>query len=232
MSLHGGRPVQCQSLSLTQQYEAGIRFVDIRCRHFDDGLPIHHDVGYQHANFDDVLKTTMQFLDAHTMEIVFMRVKEEYQPENNTTTFAEAVQLHVSRFPSRKFWHGEGFPTMKEARGKLVILRDYDGAASFGLSYANLDIEDQWQVESLMPKDINKKRHNVRSHLEKARQGPINTMYLTYSSGASVLAWPHAVSEQMNLFLLDFFNSKARWVTVAMDFPDSELIGRIIQTNL
>ena len=162
-----------------------------------------------------------------------MRVKEEYIPQNNTTTFAEAVQIYVNRYPPDRLWCGQGFPTVSEARGKLVILRDYeyDGPATFGLPYSHLDIEDQWHIPSILPKDIDNKWNSVQSHLVKARQGPTNTMYLTYSSGAGALACPCIVSRLLNALLFDFFKGKARWGMVAMDFVRMKTIVAIIQSN-
>ncbi|XP_071794714.1 1-phosphatidylinositol phosphodiesterase-like [Asterias amurensis] len=231
MSLYGGCWAQCQSWSLATQYNAGVRFVDIRCRHFNNSLPIHHGVIYQHANFDDVLKTTISFLDAHPTEIIFMRIREEYLPKNNTTTFAEAVQTCVNKYPPDRLWCGDGIPRVGEARGMLVVLRNYYGSATFGLPYGDLDIEDRWVIPSLLPRDITTKWNSVRSHLEKAQQGSRSTLYLTYSSGASALACPCAVSRQLNSLLAKFFHGQARWGLVAMDFVKINVIFEIIKSN-
>ena len=232
MSQYGGPSHQCQTLPLSKQYETGIRFVDIRCRHFNDGLLIHHDVIYQLANLDNVLEVTEKFLDAHDTEIVFMRIDEECKPESNTTTFAEAVQLCLNRFSSTLFYQGEEFPLVEEARGKLVVLRDYDGGSgSVGLPYGSLDVKDGGKIPSLLLEDIEAKWHTVRSNLDRAKQGSVSSMYLTYCSGTSALAWPLAVAERVNSYLSDFLKGKTRWGIVAMDFPDAELIGKIIKSN-
>ncbi|XP_038056087.1 1-phosphatidylinositol phosphodiesterase-like [Patiria miniata] len=233
MSLYGGPPKQCQTMSLSQQYDAGIRFVDIRCRHYNDELPIFHDEVPQQANFSEVLKSTTEFLDLHPTEVILMRLKEEYKPKDNTQTFAQTVQGYVEHYPRESVYRGESYPTMKDVRGKLVILRDYDGPADFGLPYADLDVEDLWQVPSLFPEDIGRKWNATRDQLETASQGPIDTvLYLTYSSGASAFAFPEAIAERINRYLSDFLSRKARWGMVAMDFPDAALIDKIINSNV
>ncbi|XP_022106829.1 uncharacterized protein LOC110987958 [Acanthaster planci] len=234
LCLYGGCSLQCQTWSLTRQYEAGIRFVDVRCRHVNDQLVVYHSYVYQHANFDDVLKATLAFLDAHSQETIFMRVRAEYIPEYNTQLFPVAVQMYIDRYPSAKFWSGQTFPTMSEIRGKVMILRDYYGLATFGLPYAKLDIEDMFDVSTLLPKDIARKRESVKRHLEKAIRGPPSTMYLTYSSGTGTFAWPVAVARKINKFLCDFLGrriGKDKLGIIAMDFPSSELIGKIIDSN-
>jgi len=46
---------KCQNLSLGDQLNAGVRFIDIRCRHINNAFAIHHGSIYENANFDDVL---------------------------------------------------------------------------------------------------------------------------------------------------------------------------------
>jgi hypothetical protein len=46
---------KCQDLTIAQQLDAGVRFLDIRCRHIDDGFTIHHSEVYQKINFNNVL---------------------------------------------------------------------------------------------------------------------------------------------------------------------------------
>lgn len=89
MAFYGGDAVQCQSLSLETQLNAGIRAIDIRCRHISDVFAIHHGCVYQNANFGDVLNTVARYLDEHPKETILMRVKEEYNEEKCDRTFEE-----------------------------------------------------------------------------------------------------------------------------------------------
>src|SRR5687767_7668450 len=38
---------KCQNLSIADQLNAGVRFLDIRCRHINDAFAIHHGAVYQ-----------------------------------------------------------------------------------------------------------------------------------------------------------------------------------------
>lgn len=99
MARDGNIWVWTQSLSLMIQLLVGVRFLDIRCRHFNDGLPIHHDAYYQNTNFDAVLSTVIGFLDSYPSETIFMRVKKEYYASGNTRSFSEQVQISLNRYP-------------------------------------------------------------------------------------------------------------------------------------
>ena len=53
---------QCQDLSIDEQLEAGVRFLDIRCCHRNNTFRIYHGMEDQHLSFDDVLDTCISFL--------------------------------------------------------------------------------------------------------------------------------------------------------------------------
>ncbi|XP_014348659.1 1-phosphatidylinositol phosphodiesterase-like [Latimeria chalumnae] len=233
MSFYGRDLIQCQSWALYHQYEAGIRFVDIRCRHFYNGLHIHHDVNYQYAEITHVLKESIRFLQENPREAILMRIREEYQPVGNTQTFDEAVAGALKDVGSSWFWKDARIPTMGEARGKIVILQDFKGPV-MGVHYDGLNIADQWSVPTLYY--VEEKWTNVLTNLEAARVGDCGTMYLTYSSGAGFLAYPYSVAYRVNprvcTHLERFDMEPNRWGIIAMDFPGVELVHKIICSNL
>ena len=55
MARYGGGIAETQSLPLRAQLDAGIRVLDIRCRHVNDRFAIHHGIVFQFAYFDEVL---------------------------------------------------------------------------------------------------------------------------------------------------------------------------------
>ena len=104
------RTAKTQNLSLSDQLKAGVRFVDIRCRHLDNGFVIHHGSVYQRTNFDDVLNAVTSFLNANPSESIMMSVKEEHTPSGNTRSFAQTFDSYVAKNPSK--WHlGSAIPT-------------------------------------------------------------------------------------------------------------------------
>ena len=61
MARYGGDIAQTQSMTLSMQLQAGVRALDIRCRHINNAFAIHHGLIYQNANFDDVLSVVRDF---------------------------------------------------------------------------------------------------------------------------------------------------------------------------
>ncbi|MFM5081519.1 hypothetical protein ACEUBN_09275 [Aeromonas veronii] len=60
-ALYGGDIVETQSASITEQLNAGIRFLDIRLKHISNVFAIHHGPFFQKQFFGDVLNQVTCF---------------------------------------------------------------------------------------------------------------------------------------------------------------------------
>ncbi len=191
MSFYGGDIVQTQSLPLAEQLASGVRALDIRCRHYYDTFTIHHGFVYQNANFDDVLITVQQFLQAHPQETVLMRVKEEYNAEGTTRSFADTFAMYKQRYPGL-FWSYTGSnPALGEVRGKIVVLQNFSASQQQGLSWGSLNIQDNYQLSTNW--DLYNKWGAVKQQLANASSGNANTLYVNFLSGA-VGSFPYFVA--------------------------------------
>lgn len=232
MALYGGSLSECNSWTLAFQLRAGIRFLDIRVRHVRGNLHIHHGVSYQYAHFGDVLTDVVAFLREYPSETVLMRLKEEL---SNTGDIYSAAVRYINEYAHWDLlWHSREMPTMGDARGKLIILQDFSGP-ELGMRYNLLDIADHWKVPSLVPEEVKKKWTSVYTHLEAAAVGNKKQMFLTYSSGAGVLAHPNSLAKIINPrlheYLTGYVGQRKRFGIVAMDFPGAKLVQTIIGFN-
>ncbi|WP_338847047.1 phosphatidylinositol-specific phospholipase C [Massilia sp. W12] len=186
MSFYGGDAVQTQSMSLPQQLQSGVRMLDIRCRRIDNKFAIHHGFVYQHANYDDVLQAVTRFLAEHPGETVLMRVKEEYEAANTTMSFAQIFNTYANdaRY-SQYFWRGANIPTLREVRGKIVLLRDFSGI-DWGLHYGSLNAQDAYHLRTNW--DLYSKWEKIKAQLESANAERNSTtvppFFLNYLSGS------------------------------------------------
>ena len=120
MSFYGGPLVRCQSMSLYNQYVAGIRFVDIRCRHFYNGLPIHHGIVFQNATLDHVLRQTSDFLSANPTETVILSLRDEHISEHNNRSYEETLQNYIMKYPEKLFYTENRIFTSPSVVGSVV----------------------------------------------------------------------------------------------------------------
>jgi 1-phosphatidylinositol phosphodiesterase len=235
---YGGSLTQTQSLDLRKQLDAGIRALDIRCRHIDNSFTIHHGVVYLHVNFDDVLRTTIQFLNANPSETVVMRVKKEHTEENVTRSFAQTFEAYRNNPAYRSYiWTGNQVPSLGEVRGRIVILDGFENGA-YGISWNSIDLQDDWTVSTIF--DIDDKWDKVRAHLGKTNAGPASTLFANFLSGSSAAAHPYTVAggdglsiRGVNDFAIDHLvaGNVQRAGILYMDFPGAGLIDAILALN-
>lgn len=84
--------------------------------------------------------------------------------------------------------------------------------------------------------DVEGKWQSVFNHLEAAPAGNMNQIFLTFSSGAGLLAHPRAVAQRVHPKLYDYLSAKTdrnqRLGIVCMDFPAAPLVQMIIDFQL
>lgn len=234
---------KCQDLTISEQLEAGVRFLDIRCRHLNDAFVIHHGSVYQNQNFDDVLNAVIGFLNSHPTEAVIMSVKEEYNASGNTRSFEATFDSYVSKNPSK--WNlSASIPTLAQARGKITLFRRF--GASFtpkGIDASNwpdnttfssggrLRVQDWYNVSN-----NNTKWNYILAILNEAFYGGPGTLYVNFASGVqSIFGIPNIpnVSNDINSRLSNFFNANrsGRFGVVLMDFADAAKCSMIYNTS-
>jgi 1-phosphatidylinositol phosphodiesterase len=185
---------KCQDLTIAEQLAAGVRFFDIRCRHYMDAFLIYHGAIDQNQTFDDVLATMSKFLDAHPAETVIMSIQEEAAPAQNTRTFADTFASYVAMEPDR--WYlGAPVPALGDVRGKIALLRRFDATAPMGIDASvwpddmtfstdgdALRIEDEYMVTT-----NDAKWTAITSLLGEASAAMSSPLFLTFTSGYQTL---------------------------------------------
>src|SRR5271170_2256428 len=115
---------QCQHLTIAEQLAAGVRYLDVRCRHVGDAFAIHHGPIFQKTTFADVIDICTRFLGEYPSECIVMSVKEESVPSHNTRTFEDTFSSYVANDPQR-WMLGAEIPILKDAKGNIVLLRQF-----------------------------------------------------------------------------------------------------------
>jgi 1-phosphatidylinositol phosphodiesterase len=243
MALHepAAGTAQAQTLDLAAQYDAGIRYVDIRCVDVEDVFQIYHGSEYEQASFDEVLATTLAFLDAHPTETIVMSVKQEADNNDSTNTFETDFDTYLAEQPSR-WYTGDSVPTLGAVRGDIVLLRRFDATmmplgidgsqwadnTTFTLANADstLRIEDNYVVS-----DPATKWSQITSLFGEARAGDPSTLYLTYTSGYELVGVldnipdvSNAIDPMLAAYFADPANAHAHLGTVVMDMVTPELV--------
>jgi 1-phosphatidylinositol phosphodiesterase len=275
---------QTQNMDLSDQFHAGIRFLDIRLAHYQDDLFVHHDVAYMGKSYADVLAMCAKFLKKHPSETIFMSIMDECRVDSslgrfapseilgklsrgdlsngkrNTSSFEDTLKEKTCEhsenaalfynLPARppdgdsRTTSGALTPetTLREVRGKIVLLRRFEGSQDVGLNLTYWPenqtfrsatspthcVHDRYQ--GLEDKD---KYELIVTHLEEAKRGDIKDLYITFSSAVDLKA--HSYAETINPLLNDYLTEspRGRVGIIVMDYFEEprELVSNVIKMN-
>ena len=116
---------QCQSLSLMDQLNLGVRFLDIRLKQEGNKLKAVHGFIDQRATFDDVNNVVSDFLTTNPSEFIIMSIKEEADSSKPIGSFEDCLKAKLNG----KYLLNTTLPTRVEyARGKVILLSRYSNS--------------------------------------------------------------------------------------------------------
>ncbi|MBC1458681.1 phosphatidylinositol-specific phospholipase C [Listeria newyorkensis] len=231
-----------QSLYLTTQFSAGIRFIDIRLKYNKpyETLECFHGPVWLGAYFDDVLKDVKSFLvNASPSETIYMSIAQETSSVNDND-FANKVRAYCDAFaPGLRYTGGSTNqnPTLAQTRGKFVILLNINNYSAtthgdLGINYRSTSFnkQDAWQIGGEQKVEL------VNAHLRAAnnRSTSNTTTYVNYlSSNLGFSGEPKYNARFVNPEVTSYlFSQKFKYVGVVIaDFPGRAFIREIIQAN-
>ncbi|MGN0468434.1 MAG: phosphatidylinositol-specific phospholipase C domain-containing protein [Acutalibacteraceae bacterium] len=138
-----------QSLSIMQQLNAGVRFLDIRLKKQGNNYYSVHSVAYNNKSYgigaqklkaDDIIAYCEEFLAGNPNETILMSVKEE-ESDAGTEFYTGFYNKYIK---DNNLWFAEDrVPTLGEARGKIVLLRrDAVDALKFDETNCGIDFSE------------------------------------------------------------------------------------------
>lgn len=183
-----------QSMDLETQLNSGIRFLDLTLSHTGDtNLQVYTGLTHLGVTFTDVIKRVVTFLNKNNEEIVLIKVSEKDSESGN---FAYAIKRSIEEAGlSDYIFDGSKSknPTLGEARGKIILLADYDGNKWKAISYRdNSSIQDSNHLNTNW--DLYSKWEKVKQHLTDTNKSKNkNTRYINYLTGSGG-AFPYFVA--------------------------------------
>jgi len=240
--------IQCQTLTIPEQLRAGVRFLDIRCRHVKNTFLIYHGPVYQRLTFDEVLQACSAFLRENPTECIIMSVKEENQPSANTRAFEDTFGAFVGK--DAALWLlTENIPTLSQAKGKIVLFRRFmSSQGPKGIDASrwpdNQSFTNSTPAATLRIQDCYKVRENkdkwraIQNLYAEAGARDRDCLYLNFASGYSTstflgISRIRAVCKVINPWLAAYFAAQGprRYGITLMDFADERKCSLIIATN-
>ena len=166
---------QCQSMTLEQQLDSGIRFLDIRLRLIGNRFEVWHGGSAfgksAELEFEeDILKICKTFLKDHPSEVLVMSIKHELNgpSDNEKTTFLEKIFDIINN--AGVFYTHDKIPSLQEVRGKIILFRRFWARAT---GYpTGMDLTYHW------PKNSTEHWENPASKISYSVQDEYNSIPL------------------------------------------------------
>lgn len=127
--------VRCQAVSLKEQLNNGVRFLDIRVQVADPTDPKNDQLILVHSAFPvsltgnkyfrDLLNTVTTFLDAHPSETVIMSIKREGTGSATDQQLSKILYDHYINSDRNRWFTANRTPRLSETRRKVVLLRRF-----------------------------------------------------------------------------------------------------------
>jgi len=240
-SRYGGDLVQTQSLSVIAQLNAGIRFLDLRCRFYKNNLSIVHGIVPQRIDLTGVLNQVTDFLKTWPTEGVVMSIKEEGKAEDNDKdlTFDQLLYSTCKPFFEEFFVTSPGTSpatslTMGELRGKICMFQRFEGVWPYvAILWDDCEKQDSFNVPTMF--QIKDKWHKIRDKLEVVKAD--NAFLINFLSGVSAGCYPYTVAQKTNEDTMDWLNQHTNsgfefgHGIIVADFVSYGLIQSIIDVN-
>ena len=242
---------KCQALSVGQQLEAGFRYLDIRLGDADKGGPPPLMHGFTKCKvsafgsaltLDKVLADCCGFLAQHPTETVLFVVKHEHGEEPDAA-MAEALDRFIGERPG-SWLVTDTMPTLGEARGKLVLLRRWEGGDGLPLLWEdqrgaddvsqNAAVTDEgayrlW-VQDRFEYGADDKWAAFTAGLNAPREAGDVLLSFLSTKGTGTYGHPYRFAKRLNAQLLESDSAALRgWI--AVDFGTPKLAEHIYSTN-
>jgi 1-phosphatidylinositol phosphodiesterase len=234
---------KCQSATIAEQLNFGVRLLDIRCRHIHDSFAIYHGPVSQNLTFTDVLNDVAAFLTTNPSETVVLSVKEEYTAADNTRSFLATFASHVAANPN--IWsRTTDVPAVDAVRGKIVLLRRFGGNSAMGIDASrwpdntvflagNLRVQDWYQVSD----NDTKWKHVSEALSSAASDGNPDILHLNFTSGykpglfniPDITSVSGAIHPKLAAHLAA--TPPGHYGCILLDFADARLCQLIYQKN-
>lgn len=252
---------QCQSYSITDQLNWGVRVLDIRCGHVNNTFELYHGIINLNKTFESVMSECEQFLKNHPRETIIMFVKEDYTGGGNTRSFEQTFrERYLTQSYRSLFYLADKLPTLEQVRGKIVLIRRFSisgGSESLGIStswqdnttftsdlYVKMVIQDKYSISGYS--EIGKKWNIANSAFNATISGSKaepQTMYINFLSASGTFLTPYSIAEGtgsnkgMNSYMREMLTTldksqKPCIGTVMMDYVvNTTITSQIIQLN-
>jgi len=221
-----------QDFCMLNQMMLGVRWFDVRLNDDEGTMTVYHWDYYLHKNFTDLIKWAITFLTAHPTETIVFMIKQEHSSRGDDA-FANGIWCGYLYPYLNYFWLNNYIPMLGEVRGKIVIMRQFEGTHGYPMgspltwqdnTTGNIYTSDNnfyYYVQdhySVMTVPLDDKISQIKDCLDKANVEPFiyRCFYINFTSCTREGAKPlEDLAQTINPAINDYLLSKS-WRNVGV----------------
>ena len=222
---------KCQSLSLSDQLNIGVRFLDIRLQLVNNTLKAMHGFIDQKSTFSDIVSIVNSFLKENSSEYIIMSIKEESEQKKSNITFEEAIKNVTNKYDC--FLLDNSLPAqLSSCRGKVSILSRYKNS-SIGIEAFNewsdnttftmsngIHVQDHYKLDN---NDI--KKQDITNCFADTNTYNLKINFLSgYLKNGFPPSYAPSVANVINPWVKGEFKKYSNRGVVLFDFVNSDLM--------
>lgn len=224
--------VKTQNWNISTQLNNGIRFLDLRCCLYSDGVIwMYHGTESLKLTLTDVLAACATFLNDHPKETVLLSIKKENTGNHPASDedFIEAFNNNIRDYKTL-FWNENKIPVLSELRGKLAVVSRVFGLD--GIQFSQMDVEDHSEGSGNIVGIMNKLEYitgHLRSSIDynKYNEGVIFTTFCSMNPGHDIGSTNYTISDKLNKLLYAYL-AKGREISPLLNNDDVPYLGLVI----
>ncbi len=228
-----------QNLSLAEQLEVGVRFLDLRIRR---SLMAAHREWLSDASVTDIFGCIKQFLQENSTEVMILRVQNANEKKDDFPEYGEAIKEALAPYFDFFYLPNEekAWPKLGQCRGKAIVFEcappelkvNYRQGKQWAFNWHGNDavvIQDLWDGPSVTDK-LSAIEKNLADSLKA--DGKLYLNHISATNGE--IGNPDGYAEKINPAVQEKFaelkSSEYRGVQI-YDFVDDKLSKVVIKVN-
>ena len=232
---------RCQTLTIKNQMEIGVRFFDIRLKQDGDDLKVVHSFVDQKTDFAKVLRQMENFLKENPSEFLIVSIKEDADAKNPTEPFDKAVKKALEKQSSVVNFSTELAKTVGEARGKIHIISRFNGDFGVPCYYGwqdstSFEIGEIFVQDNYCITEVDTKINDIKVCFEKSSSLEYSlciNFASCYLDGAFPPTYAGTPARTINEWLLANLSSQNGSLGVVLcDFITTDLAKAIYRRNI
>lgn len=238
-----------QNLSIIDQLKMGIRCIDFRISYNNIDFKLYVTHTFTCIPFEDCLQQIYDFIEYHPGEIVFIRLKPDYQHQSTITPLIndQITQLIREKLGKHLLKQLNHFPTYKnclESKHRVILFSEIESKFFWNLDRVVNEWPNSNDVDytldklesSLQRMDYSKSKYNTISFIltpqsNNVKDDIVKRIFVRKYDKNSIKKMTQDIQEMADDFYEEHKDELYKLSCIATDFPTTDFIEKIVNLN-